>query len=65
MHCYEFETLLTYLTKTLSEFEPSQSFDRLDLADLLSEHSVTTIDRSADVVSLARNLQSELRVKAA
>ena len=65
MQCCEFEMLLTYMTKKLAEFEPSHSFDRLDLADILSEHSVTTIDRMADVVSLARNLQSEVRLLAA
>lgn len=65
MQCCEFEMLLRYFTKKLAEFEPCHSFDRLDLADILIDHSVTTIDRMADVVSLARNLQTEVRLMAA
>lgn len=65
MQCYEFEMLLRYMTKKLAEFEPNHSFDRLDLADILIDHSVTTVDQAADVVSLARNLQTKISLKAA
>ena len=56
-HNYEFELVLNYMTSKIAEFGMAGRYDRLDLADVLLDHDVTTIDRLADVVSLARNLQ--------
>ena len=61
MQCYEFEMLLRYMAHKLAEIEPSLPCDRLDLADMLIDQSVTSIDRAPDVVSLARNLQTSFR----
>ena len=58
MQSYEFEVVLRYMTHKVAEFGMARKFDRLDLADILICHDVTTIDRLPDVVSLARNLQS-------
>ncbi len=54
---YEFEVVLDYMTSKVAEFGMSRQYDRLDLAEVLLDYDVTTIDRLPDVVSLARNLQ--------
>lgn len=61
MPSYEFEVMLRYMTTKVAEFGMAGRFDQLDLADILIDHDVTTIDRLPDVVSLARNLQSGSR----
>lgn len=58
MQSYEFEVILRYMTQKVAEFGMAGRFDQLDLADVLIDHDVTTVDRLSDVVSLARNLQS-------
>ncbi|NIW85782.1 MAG: hypothetical protein GWN09_04155, partial [Gammaproteobacteria bacterium] len=56
MQCCEFEMVLAYLEMTCRELGIRRRYRRMELADLLMDHGVTTIDRLADVVSLARNL---------
>ncbi|MGA8259030.1 MAG: hypothetical protein WB783_02335 [Arenicellales bacterium] len=58
MQSYEFEMMLRYMTSKVAELGMALKYDRLDLADILIRHDVTTVDRLPDVVSLARNLQS-------
>jgi hypothetical protein len=55
---YEFEVMLKYMTRKVAELGMGPRFDQLALADILIGHDVTTLDKLADVVSLARNLQS-------
>ncbi len=64
MQCYEFEIVLRYMAKKVDEFGPANQYDLLDLADILYDHDVTTIDQLPDVVSLARNLQAGIRLAA-
>ena len=61
---YEFEAVLCYMTRKAHEFGLGDRYDRLDLADILIDHDVTTLDRIGDVVSLARNLQAGVRLAA-
>jgi len=56
---YEFEVMLKYMTRKVAELGMGPRFDQLALADILIAHDVTTLDKLADVVSLARNLQSD------
>jgi ABC-type glutathione transport system ATPase component len=62
MQSYEFEMMLQYMTSKVAEFGMAPQYDRLDLADILISHDVTTVDRLPDVVTLARNLQSGITV---
>ena len=64
MQCYEFELVLNYMVKKAAEFGLAHQYDRLDLADILIDHKVTTVDRLSDVVSLARNLQVGIKLAA-
>ena len=64
MQCYEFESLVSYMEQKVSEFGLSSEYDRADLADILIDHEVTSLDRLADVVTLARNLQAGIRLAA-
>lgn len=64
MQCYEFAAVLGYMTEKVREFGMAGQYDQLDLADILIDHEVTTIDRMNDVVSLARNLQIGIRLAA-
>jgi len=64
MQCYEFETVLKYMTQKVKEMGVSRRYDQLELADILFDHDVTTLDRLGDVVSLARNLQCGIRLAA-
>ena len=61
---YEFEAVLNYMTSKVRELGLGKKYDRLDLADILIDHDVTTLDRIGDVVSLARNLQAGIRLAA-
>ncbi len=61
---YEFEAVLDYMTLKVQQIGLGKQYDRLDLADILIDHDVTTLDRIGDVVSLARNLQAGIRLAA-
>lgn len=65
MENYEFEVMLKYMTHKVAEFGLGPRFDQLALADILIGHDVTTVDKLADVVSLARNLRSDAAHSAA
>ena len=58
---YEFEAVLNYMQSKVQALGLGRQYDRLDLADILFDHDVTTLDRIGDVVSLARNLQVGIR----
>lgn len=64
MQSYEFELVLGYMERKVAEFGVARRYDRSDLADILIDHDVVTIDRLSDVVALARNLQSGIRLAA-
>lgn len=64
MQCYEFELVLGYMTKKVAEYGMENYYDRADLADILIDHDVVSIDQLSDIVSLARNLQIEGRLAA-
>lgn len=61
---YEFETVLNYMTQKVRELGLGRRYDRLDLADILIDHDVTSLAQIGDVVSLARNLQAGIRLAA-
>jgi hypothetical protein len=52
------------MAKKVEEFGLADQYDLIDLADILYDHDVTTIDQLPDVVSLARNLQVGIRLAA-
>ena len=60
MQCCEFEMVLAYMRLKVAEFGSHRHFHRLELADILMDHGVTTIDRLPDVVALARSLQPRI-----
>lgn len=64
MQCCEFEMVLAFMRLKVDEFGIGRHYHRLDLADVLMDHGITTIDRLPDVVSLARSLQSRIRFAA-
>jgi len=64
MQCYEFELLLTYMMQKVGEFGMAGQYDKIDLADILIDHDVTSIEQISDIVSLARNLQAGIRLAA-
>ena len=64
MQCLEFEIVLAYMQLKVAEFGLGRHYHRLDLADILMDHGITTVDRLPDVVSLARSLQARARLAA-
>lgn len=64
MQCLEFEIVLEYMRFKVVEFGLDRHYHRLELADILMDHGVTTVDRLPDVVSLARSLQSRVKLAA-
>lgn len=58
MQCCEFEMVLEFMRLKVDEFGIGRHYHRLDLADILMDYDLTTIDRLPDVVSLARSLQT-------
>lgn len=65
MQCCEFEMVLAYMELKCVELGIRRRFRRMELADLLMDHGITTIDQLPHVVSLARNLQAESRIRLA
>ena len=64
MQCCEFEMVLEFMRMKVAEFGIERHYHRLELADILMDHEITTIDRLPDVVSLARSLQTQARLAA-
>ena len=64
MQCYEFEAVRILMRRKLAEFGVEHCSDDLEIADLLSEVGVTSMEQLPDVVSLARNLQAGIPIAA-
>jgi hypothetical protein len=64
MQCCEFEIVLEYMKLKVSELGLDRHYHRLDLADMLMDHGITTIDGLPEVTSLARDLQVQTKVAA-
>lgn len=64
MQCCEFEMVVEYMRLKVEEIGVERHYHRLELADILMDHGVTTVDRLPDVVSLARSLQPRNRLAA-
>ena len=65
MQCCQFEMVLTYMQLKVAELGIKRHYTRLELADILMDHGITTVDQLPDVVSLARNLQAQARIRLA
>ena len=61
MQCYEFEMVVEYLRLKVTELGIGRRYHRADLADILMDYGVTTVDRLPDVVAVARALQAHHR----
>lgn len=64
MQCCEFEMVVEYMRLKVAELGAERRYHRLELADILMDHGVTTVDRLPDVVALARSLQTRARLAA-
>jgi hypothetical protein len=49
----------------VAELGIKRRYGRMELADILMDHGITTVDQLPDVVSLARNLQVQSRIRLA
>ena len=57
MQCCQFEMVLAYTRLRVSEAGLGRHYHRLELADLLMDRGVTTIDRLPEVEDLVRSLE--------
>lgn len=64
MQCCEFEMVVEYMRLKVTELGLAGRFHRTELADILMDHGVATVDRLPDVVALARRLQTIGRLAA-
>ena len=64
MQCCEFDILVEYMKLRLTELDLDHHYHRLELADFLMDHGVTTIDHLADVASPAREFHVRSKVAA-
>ena len=63
MHCCEFEMVVTYMKMKITEMRIDCHLSRYELADILMDNGVTKIDQLPDVVSIARNLERQSRMR--
>jgi hypothetical protein len=49
----------------VAELGINRHYPRMELAHILMDHGITTVDQLPDVVSLARNLQVQSRIRLA
>lgn len=59
MQCCQFEMVLAYMQLKVAELGIKRRYTRMELADILMDHGISTVDQLPDVVSLARNLQTQ------
>jgi len=65
MQCCQFEMVLAYMQLKVAELGIERRYPRMELADILMDHGITSVDQLPDVVSLARNLQVQSRIRLA
>jgi predicted O-methyltransferase YrrM len=65
MQCCQFEMVLAYMQLKVAELGTKRRYTRMELADILMDHGITTVDQLPDVVSLARNLETQAGVSLA
>ena len=65
MQCCQFEMVLAYMQLKVAELGIDRHYPRMELADILMDHDIRTVDQLPDVVSLARNLQVQSRIRLA
>lgn len=63
MQCCQFEMVLAYMQLKVTELGIKRRYTCMELADILTDHGITTVDQLPDVVSLARNLESQSRIR--
>lgn len=63
MQCCEFEMVLEYFRISVRDMRTDRHYSRLELADILMDHGVTTIAQLPDAVSIARNLEAASRIR--
>ena len=62
--CFEFDVLLRTLKVQMNAFGVRTPYTDLELADLLDEYGIESLNQFPDIVSLARNLQFNVELAA-
>ena len=65
MQCSEFEMVLAYTRARVAEMRIGRHVSRFELADILMDHGVTTVQQLPEALSIARNLEIQSRIRAA
>jgi len=61
MQCCEFEMVLTYMRMRTAQCTRERHYHRLELADIVMDHGVTTMDKLPEVDALVLNLERQMR----
>jgi hypothetical protein len=61
MQCCEFEMVLAYMRMWTAQCVLEHHYHRLELADVLMDHGVTTMDKLPEVDALEPNLERQMR----